>query len=260
MIVVDFESIPLPKSNEHGDFNAGSDGNGGLTQHGVHFANLFQDFGAFTTWSGWSASNSTDQLTPGYLNQYAAIPGGGAADTVLSDATPAAGGIYAVAFVTTDDPARITLPVPGVVLGAHLTNSTYAALSMQTGDAFAKKFGGPAGTDPDFFELTIHGWDRDQLSTGSVILPLADFRAGDPNADFILDRWVWVDLSGLGANVASVSFSMASSDVGEFGVNTPTYFALDNLAIQPVPEPAIGLIVLAGFCLLLKRKRASHRP
>ena len=35
----------------------------------------------------------------------------------------------------------------------------YAALAMLQGDAFSKKFGGPDGTDADWFLLTIEGFD-----------------------------------------------------------------------------------------------------
>jgi hypothetical protein len=43
-----------------------------------------------------------------------------------------------------------------------------------------------------------------------------------------VDHWQWFDLSKLG-EVASVKFTLSSSDVGQWGMNTPAYFCLDKL-------------------------------
>ncbi|NJK43963.1 MAG: DUF4465 domain-containing protein, partial [Pleurocapsa sp. SU_196_0] len=88
---------------------------------------------------------------------------------------------------------------PQIVLGAQFTNTTYAALSMREGDAFSKRFGGPTGSDPDYFRLLVEGIDDLGGSTGIVELMLADYRFADSGEDYILDEWVFLDLSGLGA-------------------------------------------------------------
>ena len=49
-----------------------------------------------------------------------------------------------------------------------LTNATYAALSMQNGDSFAKKFGGTTGNDADLFGVTLRGFDNVN-GTGNAI-------------------------------------------------------------------------------------------
>jgi hypothetical protein len=46
---------------------------------------------------------------------------------------------------------------------------------------------------------------------------------------------------------------MDSSDVGAFGVNTPTYVALDNLVA--VPEPAALGVIGIGLLIGLRRTR-----
>ena len=45
-----------------------------------------------------------------------------------------------------------------------------------------------------------------------------------------------------------LTFTLESSDNGPFGMNTPAYFALDNLTVVPVPEP--GALALFGGGLL----------
>ena len=102
--------------------------------------NAFND--VWESWTGWSISNITDTTTPGFLNQYSAIPGEG----VESSAN------YAVTFVAGSSILKLTDEALGnAFTGLYVTNSTYAYLSIKDGDAFAKKFGGVTGDDPDYF-------------------------------------------------------------------------------------------------------------
>ncbi|NET62290.1 MAG: DUF4465 domain-containing protein, partial [Symploca sp. SIO2E6] len=141
-------------------------------------------------------------------------------------------------------------------------NTTYAALSMLNGDQFAKKFGGPSGNDPDFFLLTITGLDDSNAVVSTVDFYLADYRFADNSQDYILDTWELLDLSSL-TGATRLSFAVTSSDIGPFGLNTPAYFALDDLTLEPkVPVPdsssILGLLafgaVSAGSVLKHKGK------
>jgi len=99
---------------------------------------------------------------------------------------------------------------------------------MFNGDAFSKKFGGESGNDQDWFMLTITGKDVDGVVTGTVDFYLADYRFADNSTDYIVNTWQYVDLTSLGT-VKSLEFTLSSSDVGDWGMNTPAYFALDTL-------------------------------
>ena len=71
-----------------------------------------------------------------------------------------------------------------------------------------------------------------------------------------MDQWTDVDLSILG-DVYGLSFDYESSDIGSFGINTPTYFAIDNIDIQAVSEPSTLLLFglgIAGVLQLRKRR------
>jgi hypothetical protein len=94
----------------------------------------------------------------------------------------------------------------------QVANTTYAALSMLQGDAFSKKFGGPDGTDADWFLLTIEGFDASGNSVGTVEFFLADYRAADPAQDYIVEAWAEVDVSGL-VGATQLSFALSSSDM-----------------------------------------------
>ena len=47
----------------------------------------------------------------------------------------------------------------------------------------------------------------------------------------IQTSWKEISLSELGA-IRSLSFSMSGSDSSEWGLNTPTYFAIDNIVVE----------------------------
>lgn len=224
----------------------GSDNSGGFSSGGATFANTFTDFGGgFSAWSGFAYSNLGDTTTPGFGNQYSSYTGAGVGGS----------GNFALASgSSTPGQEGPTITLSGLTdmtgLGAYFTNTTYTALSMLNGDSFAKKFGGATGTDADYLKLTIHGYNG-TTETGTVDFYLADFRFSDSGQDYIVDNWRWVDFSGLGS-VDKLTFSFDSSDVGGFGINTPTYFAMDNLVI---PEPSAALTSLAGLALLARRRR-----
>lgn len=192
---------------------------------GAVFANRNSDFSGFLAWEGFAYSNTRDTQTAGFGNQYSAFAGGGADGSAN----------YAVAYAGEFSAApRISFAAPVRLASLEVTNTTYTALSMRDGDGFAKKFGGASGDDPDFLKLTITGLDGNDAQTGTLDVYLADYRATDAADDFILEMWTLVALDALG-EVSALEFSMDSSDVGAFGINTPLYFALDNLVVVPLP-------------------------
>jgi hypothetical protein len=243
IVTIDFEDKSLPPNT----FYNGADLAGGFTTRGTFFNNSYS--GGF--WSGWSYSNTSDTITAGFGNQYSAITGAGAGG----------GGIYGVAFNYASGTSYINLPSGTQPLSVSITNTTYAALSMQNGDSFAKKFGGATGNDPDFFLLSIEA-RSDLNGTGSIIgtVPfyLADYRFADNSLDYIINTWKTIDLRTLPEGTQSLTFDLTSSDVGEFGMNTPSYFALDMLVVA-VPEPGVITLLTSTItgCAIFWRWRAS---
>lgn len=213
----------------------GSDQSGGFSSNGVYFLNNYNS--DWNSWSGWSYSNMRDVTTSGFENQYSAITGGGLY------ATDTESDIYGIAYVPIDWMSGTYEPVPVsvefadevIVNGFYVTNSTYAYLSMLNGDSFAKKFGGSDGNYPDYFKLIIWGEDIEENLTDQIEFYLADYRFEDNYKDYIVNNWRWVDLQNLGA-VKKLWFSLESSDNGDFGMNTPAYFCIDNLSFISFSE------------------------
>lgn len=183
----------------------------------------------FNYWKGgFSYSNVHDSTTAGSTNQYAVMAYKGYNNSET--------------FVIGQQRGRIALASQqNTVEGFYITNTTYAYKSMRFGDSFARKFGDTTGTGsggsmaqgayPDFFKVTIKGYDGGVMKNDSVEFYLADYRSPNSNLDYIVDTWQWVNTSSLG-EVDSIRFFMYSSDVGAFGINTPLYFAIDNFTTK----------------------------
>ena len=174
----------------------------------------------FNFWSGFAISADTNRSTPGFTNQYSAYPGRGAEGSQA----------YAMGYIY--EPIIIRLEEKAIgkpMIGMYVANSTYSFLSMRDGDGFAKKFGGETGDDPDFFLLTVKKYSGGVISDDSINVYLADYRSPNPTKDYILDQWKYIDLSILG-EVDSLVLSLTSSDVGIFGMNTPSYVAIDQIS------------------------------
>ncbi|MBM3399950.1 MAG: DUF4465 domain-containing protein [Bacteroidetes bacterium] len=110
--------------------------------------------------------------------------------------------------------------------GFYVSNSTYAYNSMKFGDMFAKKFGGANGNDEDSFILVIRCYKKSK-SVDSQRVVLADFRFSDSSKDYILNQWKFVNVKD--AYTDSIAFELLSSDVGQWGMNTPAFFTLDGV-------------------------------
>lgn len=245
-VLVNFEDLTLAPNSF---FNGGPEANtNGWISNGVTFGNRFSVdpiFGGF--WNGWAYSNVTDNTTSGFGNQYSAFTGGGAGGSA----------IYAIGYASSQ--TFFNLPAGMKVQSALVTNTTYTALDILNGSGFSREF-----STGDRFSVVFTGYrdlNKNGSTTGSVTFDLADFSSFDParhdRNDFVISDWTTVDFSTLG-RARSVGISFLSTDVGAFGINTPTYVAMDNLLITAVPEPGslliLGLGGIAGAYRLRRRR------
>lgn len=207
---VTFEELPLGKS---GVYN-GSDGKGGFSSGNIYFSNVYD--AQYQSWYGFAYTNHHDKLTRGYENQYSAIAGEG------DDGSEK----YAVLYTWSAD--TLFFDIPEKVTNISVCNSTYAYYAMLEGNEFAKKFGGETGDDKDFFNLIIEGFDSDENKVMKTTVALADYTFDDNTQDYIGNSWTDIDLSEAG-HLKYMVFSFESSDVGQFGINTPTYVCIDNI-------------------------------
>lgn len=228
---------------------------------GATFSNAYTT--AYGSWSGWAYSNVNDVADRGYVNGNVVNPvsaydlpsGGKGADGSSNYLVGFTYSPYAP-FGETQYDTYIDLAPGSHAVSIDVTNSTYAALVMKDGDAGFKT--APYGPG-SFLKLTITGFTSagaTGASTGSVDFYLADYRSGLSN---IVSQWTSVNLMSLG-DARSLGFAMTSSDVGQFGINTPTLFAADNLVtFVAVPEPSsLALIGIGVIGMAVVRRRRSR--
>lgn len=222
-----FEALNLPIDT----FWNGSDQSGryieqmtaGLSDTFIAFNQYDTSFGGF--WSGgFAISTMTDDSTGNYTNLYSSIAGSG----YNSDA-------YGVVLAADTAFIQLSHNIPMYeprIMSMYVSNTTYAYYSMLNGDAFAKKFGGSSGDDPDYFFIRFYF--EYGIPDSYVDFYLADFRSSDNNQDYILDEWVYVDLNDYPNSEYvgnTIKMQVFSSDTGVFGMNTPAFFCMDDMQI-----------------------------
>ena len=103
-------------------------------------------------------------------------------------------------------------------------SNTYKAITQ--GEFNARAF-----TEQDTLALIIQALDSSMQPTATTTYYLAV--DGKNNSD-----WIQVPLSTLG-RTACLSFSMTTTDMGDWGANTPLYFAMDALTVNTEPLTAL---------------------
>lgn len=222
-----------------------------FVSRGASFSNWY-DRGWFT-WTGFAITGVNDPTpsSPVYDNQYSAAAG------------PAFEGTnYAIAYLSSYGLAPvIDLPAGYDAASVRITNTTYAKAVILDGNApYARRFGDDPSTSgvvetnfPDHFSLFLTGYSGANATgtvVGSVESVLADYRFSDDALDFVVDEWTQVDLSGL-AGARSIALTWFSTDTSTYDgvayINTPTYVAIDNLAL--VPEPSAIVLAACGVAI-----------
>ena len=176
---------------------------------------------------GFFANKVTTILaSASYDDQYGCMAKGG----VAGEGTPYLGAYWDTYNESEDwKSCEVKITSPHYAVGCYVCNNPYAYYAIQKGNPPARKF-----EQGDWFKLVAHGLDGQDKETGTVEYYLADYRSANADEWTLNDSWQWFDLSSLG-QVASIYFTMESSDTGEWGMNTPSYFCLDKLTVSTEP-------------------------
>lgn len=161
----------------------------------------------YNTWGGFTISKSAADT----LNQFACVAKGG----VKGVGSPFIIGYYQ------DYVGALTLTFDNFYYPkeVYICQDMVTLLSLQNGDGYAKKF-----TAKDTLALHISGLDENDNNSAAVTYYLA--------VDSVFNQaWTKIDLSSIGYCYA-LEFSMTSTDCSVYGINTPTYFALDALTVS----------------------------
>jgi len=203
-VVIDFQDVEIP--------NGKFDNNAGLSGY-FHKDNVkFQNTQSEGYWYGFAYSQMHDVTTFDYAtNEFSAF--------VPNDSQK---NKFMVGYISTWDATSIEIIFNDPVkdLSFDVANNTLAALAMKGEDPnlFARKF-----EDGDWFTLTITVTSTD--GTEIIAINLGE--------DTKVTN-VWNPISVSSNNVTKLDFSLSSSDTGEWGMNTPAYFCIDNIKARTV--------------------------
>ena len=218
-VTATFENLYLPENgywfgpDSKGTIVAGTYGNeiaGSFVSGSYQFSNSYNiDYGS---WSGIGYTNRTETSFSSYLtDQFNSVVGKGYGDSEN----------FAVAY-SNGEIKVLNKPVDGdSIRGFYITNNAWAVNAFNGNDSNAKKF-----EQGDFLKVVFTGHHADGTDA-KVEYYLADYRSANAADRYYLDTWQWVDLRSLG-KVTSIDFAFDGSDKGQFGLNTPAYFCMDN--------------------------------
>lgn len=212
--------------------------------------------GYYNGWYGWTVSKQNMGWNPNWSadEKSAAAYGYGTYELAAAPGLGVDSDAYAVCYVdiyNTAGYSTLDFATPSDLEKIFVTNTTLAAANIAVGNTFSTAF----NQEGDHFTLTIKGFTLDgeynhvYSPDMSVDVPLAVFENGALN---LLDSWKEVDLSAF-TGVDGLDFYLETSDVGEWGPNTPYYFAIDSLMFASpesgdgVPEPSTWALLILGM-------------
>ena len=174
------------------------------------FSNYYDS--EYLYWEDFAISAVYDDTTAGFMNMYGSI-----------SASAYEGNNFAVVFQGYYNLPTISAKQDFQPQSLYINNSTYCYLALLNGSDYSKKF--EAG---DYFYITATGYANDSTETGHADFYLADFRDGK---SVIIRDWTSFDLTSLGT-CRTIKFSFTSTDMGDYGMNTPAYAIIDNMVIK----------------------------
>ena len=169
----------------------------------------------YAYWGGFACSNikDTNPANGLFANQYA----------VFNDSAASGSKFLLYYYDSYNEPCDIVVKQQGVSLRdvkLNLTTYTYASITDEAINDFARAF-----VDGDYLKVVFTGM-RGNEATGVVECYVVDFRDGKR---IMATDWTEYSLVNLGSDYNRVRVTIETTDIGEWGANTPLYIALDDL-------------------------------
>lgn len=168
----------------------------------------------YAYWGGFALSNvkDTDPANGLFANQYA----------VFNDAAASGDNFLIYYYDSFNEPCDIVFKeavhLSNVKL--NLTTYTYASITNEAINDFARAF-----TDGDYLKVVFTAMKGNEI-TGVDECYVVDYRDGKR---IMATDWTEYSLVNLGRDYDRVRVTIETTDIGEWGANTPLYIALDDL-------------------------------
>ena len=207
----DVQSVPTV---EKFDTEMTSDYSYGYENDYLEFEYFYNEEYAY--WGGFAQSRvkDADAANGLFANQYA----------VYNEAAASGESFLVYYYDSYNEPCDIVVKQQGVSLRdvmLNLTTYTYASITNEAINDFARVF-----VDGDYLKVVFTGM-RGNEATGVVECYVVDYRDGKRE---MTTEWTTFSLANLGEGYDRVSVTIETTDVGEWGANTPLYIAMDNLS------------------------------
>ena len=168
----------------------------------------------YAYWGGFAQSHvkDTDPANGLFANQYA----------VYNESAASGESFLLFYYDAYNEPCDIVLKsdVRLEDVKLNLTTYTYASITNEDINTFARAF-----ADGDYLKVVFMGMNGDEV-TGTVECYVVDYRDGKRD---MATNWNEFTLTGLGQGYKRVRVTIETTDVGEWGANTPLYICLDEL-------------------------------
>ena len=168
----------------------------------------------YAYWGGFAQSKvkDTDPANGLFANQYA----------VFNDSAASGDNFLIYYYDSFNEPCDIVLkkPVHLSDVKLNLTTYTYASITNEAINDFASAF-----DEDDYLKVVFTGMKGNEI-TGVDECYVVDFRDGKR---IMATNWNEYSLVNLGSDYDRVRVTIETTDVGEWGANTPLYIALDDL-------------------------------
>ena len=168
----------------------------------------------YAYWGGFALSNvkDTDPANGLFANQYA----------VFNDSAASGENFLIYYYDSFNEPCDIVLkkPVHLSDVKLNLTTYTYASITNEAINDFARAF-----TDGDYLKVVFTAMKGNKI-TGVDECYVVDYRDGKR---IMATDWTEYSLVNLGRDYDHVRVTIETTDIGEWGANTPLYIALDDL-------------------------------
>ena len=169
----------------------------------------------YAYWGGFAQSKVKDANAANgvFANQYA----------VYNDSAASGDSFLIYYYDSFNEPCDIRLKRDVLLsdVKLNLTTYAYASITNEAINDFARAF-----IDGDYLKVIFTGMKGNDV-TGVVECYVVDFRDGKRE---MATNWSEYSLSGLGEGYNRVRVTIETTDVGEWGANTPLYIALDDLS------------------------------
>lgn len=179
----------------------------------LKFEHLYNE--EYGSWCGFAQSKCCDMDDGTYANQYG-----------VYNTSAASGDSFLVYYYDSyNEPCDILCHYHGdyqfTTVRLNLSTFTYKSITDEDVNGFARAF-----TDGDYLKVTFTSILGDDTEGDSVDCYVVDYRDGKR---FVATNWDAFDISALRGEIAAIRIHIETTDIGEYGANTPLYICLDDL-------------------------------